>query len=329
MTRKIRWGILSTANIGLRRVVPAIQQSGNSEVIAVASRSLDKAKQFAAERNIPKAYGSYEALLADPEVDAIYNPLPNSEHAVWSIRCAEAGKPVLCEKPLARSATEAQTMVDAFKSRGVLFAEGFMYRFHPQTVQVKQMVDSGAVGQITALNATFTFALRDDNNIRLDPALGGGGLMDVGCYCINAMRLMTGQEPTAWKALAHSGTSGVDEWLAAVLAFPNGAIGHFDCGVRTHRTHTYEIRGTGGRILVEQAFVPEPHEHPIVRWWQGDRYESITMPAANQYTLMIEDFASALLNKRPPRYEGQDGVANMQVIDRLLTDARLNTSAPD
>jgi predicted dehydrogenase len=136
------------------------------------------------------------------------------------------------------------------------------------------------------------------------------------------MRLMTGQEPVAGKALAHVGASGVDEWLSAVLEFPNGAIGHFDCGVRAQRTHTYEIRGTKGRILVEQAFVPEPHEQPLVRWWHDDQYEVITMPAANQYTLMIEDFADSLLNNRPPRYAGQDGVANMQVIDRLLADAR-------
>jgi len=203
-----------------------------------------------------------------------------------------------------------------------LFAEGFMYRFHPQTVEIKKMVDSGAVGQIIALNATFTFALWNDNNIRLDAALAGGGLMDVGCYCINSMRLMTGQEPIAGKALAHVGASGVDEWLSAVLEFPNGAIGHFDCGVRAQRTHTYEIRGTKGRIVAEQAFVPEPHEQPIVRWWQEDKYHHITMPAANQYTLMAEDFSDALLNSRPPRYNGQDGVANMQVIDRLLADAR-------
>lgn len=323
MPDKIRWGILSTASIGFRRVVPAMQQSRNGEVTAVASRSLDKAQKYAAERNIPKAYGSYEELLADPEIDAIYNPLPNSEHAEWSIRCAEAGKPVLCEKPLAKDAAEAQTMVDAFASRGVLFAEGFMYRFHPQTVKVKEIIEHGAVGQMTSLNASFTFPIRTEDNIRLNNGLAGGGLMDVGCYCLNVMRLMSGEEPVRGRALARFGEqSQVDEQLAGVLEFPSGVIGHFDCGVRSLRTHTYEIRGTEGRILVEKGFVMEPHEEPIIRWWHGEDYQEFKMPAVNQYTIMAEDFADALLNKRPPRYLPQDGVENMKAIDMLIASAR-------
>ncbi len=323
MGQKIRWGILSTASIGFRRVVPAIQQSSNGEVTAVASRSLEKAQQFATERNIPKAYGSYEELIADPDIDAIYNPLPNSEHAAWSIKCAEAGKPVLCEKPLAKDAAEAQTIVDAFASRGILFAEGFMYRFHPQTVKVKDMLTSGAVGKIVSLNASFTFAIRSEDNIRLSADLAGGGLMDVGCYCLNVMRLMSGEEPTRGKAIARFGQqSGVDEQLAGVIEFPSGAIGHFDCGVRAMRTHTYEIRGTEGRILIEKGFVTEPHEEPIIRWWHGEEYEEIKMPAVNQYTIMAEDFAEALLNKRPPRFAPQDAVENMRVIDMLIASAR-------
>jgi xylose dehydrogenase (NAD/NADP) len=323
MADKIRWGILSTANIALRRVVPAIQQSKNGEVVAVASRTLSKAQDFAKERNIPKAYGSYEELIDDPNIDVIYNPLPNSEHALWSIRCAEAGKPMLCEKPLAKSASEAQKMVDAFASRGILFAEGFMYRFHPQTVKVKEMVESGAVGQINTMVATFTFPIRSEDNIRLNRKLAGGSLMDVGCYCINVMRLMSGQEPERARAIARVGVqSGVDEQLNGILAFPSGIMGHFDCGLRSHRTHTYEIRGTEGRILVEAGFVMEPNESPGIRHWHGDQYEEIQMPAVNHYTLMVEDFADAALNKRPPRFEPQDGVDNMRVIDMLLAQAR-------
>jgi D-xylose 1-dehydrogenase (NADP+, D-xylono-1,5-lactone-forming) len=323
MVEKIRWGVLGAANIARRRVVPAIQQSSNGEVVAVASRTLDKASDFARELNIPKAYGSYEELIADPEIDAIYNPLPNSEHAMWSIRCAEAGKPVLCEKPLAKDAAEAQSMVDAFARRNLLFAEGFMYRFHPQTVKVKELVDSGAIGSIVSMNATFTFRIRSEDNIRLSKSLAGGSLMDVGCYCINVMRLMTGQEPERARAIARVGiTSGVDEWLSGILAFPSGVIGHFDCGVRAHRTHTYDIRGSEGRILVEQGFVVEPHEAPVIRHWHNDAYEEIQMPAANQYTIMAEDFHDALLNKRPPLYSPQDGVDNMRAIDMLYASAR-------
>jgi xylose dehydrogenase (NAD/NADP) len=323
MQTKIRWGILGAAGIARKRVVPAMQASHNGEVTAVASRTLDKARAFAGELGIPKFYGSYEELIADPEIDAIYNPLPNSEHAEWSIRCAEAGKPVLCEKPLAKDAAEAQKMVDAFTERGILFAEGFMYRFHPQTAKVKAMVEAGAVGRIIAMQATFTFSVQGEGNIRLSKPLAGGSLMDVGCYCINVMRLMTGEEPEKARAIARIGTeSGVDEWLSGILAFPGGALGHFDCGLRAYRTHTYEIRGTEGRILVESGFVMEPNEAPTIRYWQGDQYEEIPIPAANHYTLMAEDFADALLNSRPPRFSGQDGVYNMRAIDMLVANAR-------
>ncbi len=323
MADKIRWGILSTASIALRRVVPAIQQSHNGEVVAVASRSLEKAQSFASQRNLPKAYGSYEALIDDPDIDVIYNPLPNSEHAAWSMRCAEAGKPVLCEKPLARDAAEAQQMVDAFTSRGIPFTEGFMYRFHPQTVKVKQLVDSGAIGQLNTISAAFTFKMSGEANIRLNRSLAGGSLMDVGCYCINVMRFMTGEEPEHGQALAQMGDeSGVDEQFAGVLAFPSGMLGHFDCGFRSIRTHTYELRGTEGRILVEKGFVPEANESTVIRHWHGDDYEEIPIPATNQYTLMAEDFADALLNQRPPRFAPDEGVDNMRVIDMLLGDAK-------
>lgn len=323
MTSKIRWGVLSTAGIGKRRVIPAMKLTNNGEVTAVASRDLARAQAFAAELGIPKAYGSYEELIADPDIDAIYNPLPNSQHAKWSILCAEAGKPVLCEKPLASFSTEAQKMVDAFTSRGVLFAEGFMYRFHPQALKVKELVDSGAIGTFNTISATFCFKIADESNIRLSKELSGGSLMDVGCYCINVMRFMTGEEPVAAKAIADFGArTGVDERLVGLLQFPSGVMGHFDCGLRQQWTHTYELRGTEGRIQVESGFTVQPNETPIIRLWRGNQYEEITMPAVNHYTLMAEDFADALLNKRPPRFSGQDGVANMKVIDMLLQDAR-------
>ncbi len=323
MTSKIRWGILSTAGIGKRRVIPAMKLANYGEVTAVASRDLERAKAFAAELGIPKAYGSYEELINDPDIDAIYNPLPNSEHAKWSILCAEAGKPVLCEKPLAIDAAESQKMVDAFTSRGVPFAEGFMYRFHPQAVKVKELVANGAIGVLNTISASFTFNIADESNIRLSKELAGGALMDVGCYCVNVMRFMTGEEPLTAKALADFGAkSGVDERLVGLLKFPSGVLGHFDCGLRVQHLHTYELRGTEGRIQVEKGFTVQPNETPIIRIWCGDKYEEITVPAVNHYTLMAEDFADALLNKRPPLFAGQDGVANMRVIDMLLADAR-------
>lgn len=323
MSRKIRWGILSTAAIGRERVIPAIQQSHNGEVVAVASRSLDRARAFAADLGIPRAYGSYEELIADPEIDAIYNPLPNSEHAPWSIRAAEGGKPVLCEKPFASDAAEAQQMVDAFTSRSLTFAEAFMYRFHPQTVHLKKLVDDGAVGQVTAISSTFTFSIGSEGDIRLNASLAGGALMDVGCYCVNVMRLLAGEEPHQVGAVALFGAaSRVDETLAGVLFFPSGIVGHFDCGFRTFRANYCEVRGTEGRILAEPVFNMEPGYAPTLRLWRGDSYETISVPAANHYTLMAEDFAGALLDNRPPRYAPADGVQNMQVIDRLYAAAR-------
>jgi D-xylose 1-dehydrogenase (NADP+, D-xylono-1,5-lactone-forming) len=322
MNKKIRWGILGTANIANRRIVPAIQASRNGVVAAVGSRSLEKAKAFADEKGIHTAHGSYEALLADPGIDAIYNPLPNSEHALWSIRAAEAGKPVLCEKPLASDAAEAAHMVEAFESRKLLLAEGFMYRFHPQTLKVKEMVDTGAIGEVQQISASFTFALRSDDNIRLSKALAGGGLMDVGCYPISFMRLMTGQEPQTVRAVARFGAgSDVDENLAGLLLFPSGVIGHFDCGVRAFRCQPAEIRGSTGRILLEKAFTMEPNEKPVIQWWHDEQYEEISVPAANHFTRMFEAFGDALLEGKPYPFAAADALANMRVIDQVRAEA--------
>jgi predicted dehydrogenase len=323
VSAKIRWGIISTAKIGLTRVAPAILQSSNSVVAAVASRDLDKARAYADQLNIPTAYGSYEELIADPEIDAIYNPLPNSEHALWSIRCAEAGRPTLCEKPLASDAAEAKTMVDAFVQRGVPFAEGFMYRFHPQTEHVKALVDSDALGDLQVLSASFTFVIRDEDNIRLSKSLAGGSLMDVGCYCVNVMRHMTGEEPVSAKAVQHVGAaSGVDETFSGVLVFPSGAVGHFDSSLRTSFTHHYDIRGTKGRVYVGESFVPGADAETVIHHWTADGHHEYRIAPANQYVLMIEDFADALMNDREPRFGAYDGVATMQAIDLLYTSAR-------
>jgi xylose dehydrogenase (NAD/NADP) len=280
MSDQIRWGILSTAKIGREKVIPAIHKSRNGVVAAVASRDLGRARAFAEETGIPTAYGSYEELLADPHIDAIYNPLPNSEHALWSLACAEAGKPSLCEKPLASDAAEAQTMVDAFAARGILFAEAFMYR--------------------------------------LNKGLAGGALMDVGCYCVNIMRLVTGEEPVAARAFARIGAlSGVDETLSGVLDFPSGTIGHFDCSFRALHIARYDLHGSLGRIVVERGFTPDAESEAVIRTWQSDRPDEIVIPATDQYQRMVEDFADALILSRPPRYAPQDAVANMAALDML------------
>ncbi len=322
MTNPVRWGILSTASIGEKRVIPAIRKSSNGIVAAVASRTPEQAQAFAAPLQIPVAYGTYEDLIAAPDIDAIYIPVPNSEHAKWSIRCAEAGKPTLCEKPLASDADEAARMVAAFAERGILFAEAFMYRFHPQHQRVKALMAMGAIGDPHVINATFSFPVASEDNIRLRKDLAGGALMDVGCYCVNVMRFLTGEEPEKAAACARFGQrSGVDEVIAGVLRFPSGIVGHFDASLRSQRTHRYEVRGSEGRLEVPEAFV-NYNADTVIRHWRGESYQEYVIPDADHYQLMVEDFADALLNGRPPAFPPTDAIANMRVLDRLIASAR-------
>ena len=322
MNERVRWGILSTANIG-RRVLPAIRASHNGELAAVGSRSLERAQAFAREQEIPRAYGSYEELLADVGIDAIYIPLPNSMHAEWSIRCAEAGIPTLCEKPFASDSAEAQTIVDAFDAQGVMLAEAFMYRFHPQQAKVKAIIAEGGIGDLRVINCSFSFPISDEANIRLSKPLAGGSLMDVGCYCVNLMRFMTGEEPARVTASGRIGeTTGVDEVLAGTLEFPSGVIGHFDCGLRAYRQHAYTLKGSSGMIVVPTSFVPDKTADTRVQHWQGDDYREYVIPAADHYQLMVEDFADALLRGRAPRFPAIDAVSNMLVVDALLGQVR-------
>jgi len=198
MPEQIRWGILSTANIAVKRFIPGAVRSRNGVVAAIASRDLHRARDVAESLAIPRAYGSYQELLDDPEVDAIYNALPNSLHAEWTIKAAAAGKPILCEKPLALDADQAHRMIDGCRSHGVLLMEAFMYRFHPQHARVIELIESGAIGELRFVRTAFTFMLEPfpADNVRLSSELGGGALMDVGCYCVNASRMLFGEEPT-------------------------------------------------------------------------------------------------------------------------------------
>ena len=324
---KIRWGILSTANIATWRVIPAIHKSQNGEAVAVASRSDERASAYAKQLGIPKSYGNYEALIDDPNIDAIYIPLPNGLHSEWSIRCAEAGKPTLCEKPLGSSAEDAQKMVDTFRGRGVPLAEAFMYRFHPRTERVKDIVSRGAVGEMHLIDAYFSFKIRRTNDVRLQPQMAGGSLRDLGSYCVNVMRLMTGEEPDHVQAIGHFGSnSGVEEWAVGSLRFPSGVLGSFGCGMRSYRTHGYHICGSEGTIFVHDGFGPENDQvtEILVKRDTGKLRETlrIEIPATDQYQLMVEDFADSLLNDRPPRYAPEDAVANLKVLDRMQKSIR-------
>src|SRR2546426_4104100 len=254
MADRLRWGIISTARIGIRRVIPALLRSRPGTAVAIASRDLARARETAAKFQISRAHGSYEALLADPDVDAVYIPLPNTLHPEWTIRAARAGKHVLCEKPLAIDARQARTMVDACRAAGVLLQEAFMYRFHPQITELRRLVASGAVGVPWLARSAFTFSVGSDDDIRLNPALGGGGRLDVGCYCVSISRLLLG-EPNAVTA---SGVfeRGVDVRLAGLLTFAAGSA-VFACRPGVPVPQFCEIVGAQGTITLPRPVPPE------------------------------------------------------------------------
>ncbi|HZG15442.1 MAG TPA: Gfo/Idh/MocA family oxidoreductase [Candidatus Bathyarchaeia archaeon] len=321
---KIRWGIIGCANIAIKSVIPAIQQSQTGEVVAIASRGLDKARETAEQCGIPKAYGSYEELLADDSIDAVYIPLPNHLHLEWTIRAAEAGKHVLCEKPLALTAQEAERMVQACEKAGVLLAEAFMYRHHPRYERIKQVIESGEIGEIRGIRGAFTFSNEaDKTNVRCRAEWGGGGIYDVGCYPINAARLLLGLEPEAVTSHAFFSPEhdNVDMMASGLLEFPGGVALTFDCGMWAYPRNTLEIVGTKGRIDVPNAFVQTPGKDGFnVVVGEEVRYESLGW--LDHYTLQIDDFGKSIRGEQPLRFAPSDAVKNMRVLEACLQSAK-------
>lgn len=320
--RKLRWGVLSTANIGKKAVNPAIQASGNGELVAVASRDAKRAQAFAAEAGIPTSYGSYEELLADESIDAIYNPLPNSLHKAWTIKAAEAGKHILCEKPLTVSAAESREMASAASGAGVKLMEGFMYRFHPRTIQALDMLHGGAIGDIKQIRSSFTFKLDRPNDIRWDLDLGGGALLDLGCYCVNMSRIVAGEEPAEVRAMANFGESGVDKQMAGSMRFESGLLAHFDCALTMDRTEVCHILGSDGHLRVLDAFCPDTDDQVIEQFDAEDNLTPHTVAGDDQYQLMVEHFADCVLNDKDLRLDPSDAALNMAVIEALLESAK-------
>lgn len=323
--KKIRWGIIGSANIAKGSVIPGIQQSETGEVLAIASRGIEKAKETAEQLNIPKAYGSYEELLADPEIEAVYIPLPNHLHKEWAIRAAEAGKHVLCEKPLAINATEAEVMVEACQKAGVVFAEAFMYRYHPRYDLIRDIIQSGEIGEIRGIHGTFTFNnAKDSKNVRYKKEWGGGSLYDVGVYPISAARMILNQEPQA--ATVHAFFSeqheDVDMMASGILEFENGVALTFDCGMWAAFRNELEIVGTEGRIEVPSAFVVHQNEQDHVLVYTNDGKREIEVPYLNQYALQADALGRCIRNGNALPYPATDAVLNMKALDACLTSAR-------
>jgi xylose dehydrogenase (NAD/NADP) len=321
MNKKFRWGLLGTAAISFRSVIPGIQASETGVIEAVASREEQKAKDMADKIGIPKAYGSYEALLADPNIDAVYIPLPNHLHREWAIRAAEAGKHVLCEKPLALNAQEAEQMVEACRKAGVLLAEAFMYRHHPRYDRIKDIIRSGEIGAVRGIHGTFTYNNAEDkSNIRYRKEWGGGGIYDVGCYPISAARYILEQEPEAVTVHADfaSEYGGVDVMASGLVEFP-GSVGlTFDCGMLAMFRNTLEILGSEGRIELPAAFLGE--DHFFITTSKGTRKEE---DRKNSYALQADDMARAAWGEgeKSMRFSPEDAIRNMRVIDACLKSA--------
>lgn len=329
MADRLRWGVLGAADIARHQVIPAIQGSSNGVVTALASRDLEKGRALAQELDIARVYGRYQDVLDDPGIDAIYNPLPNTLHAAWTIKAAEAGKAILCEKPLAVSADEAERVVEACARRGVPLMEGFMYRFHPQNVRVRALLAQGAIGEVREVRASLGVRLLDPPdpaNVRLQRQLGGGTLLDMGCYTVNAARMAFGAEPLrvrAWQDI--DARFGVDVTTAGMLEFSDRRLGVMSCSFRTGDEGWYMVAGSNGTIQVPNAIIPgygprlaetsliiiDPHRR---------RHEEHFAPA-NHYRLMAEAFASAVLTGAPVPLPPQDAIMNMRVLDAIVRSA--------
>ena len=318
MSRLLRWGLLGTARIN-RSLIPAIRASARSQLVGVASRVADRASAYAGEWQIPIAYASYEAMLADPQIDAVYVPLPNHLHVEWTLHAIAAGKHVLCEKPMALVPSDVDRVATAAAAGGVVVAEAFMYRHHPQTLQVAAMVRDGRIGRLRVVRGAFTFTLSRPNDVRLVPEWGGGSLWDVGCYPVSYARLLAG-EPLAVSAQAVRHETGIDMAVTGTLLFPDAVMGVFDCGFGAHFRTFVEIAGAEGVITLETPFKPGA-EAPL-RLTRGDDVQTIVVAGEPLYLGEIQDLEAAVLDGRPTRVALADSRGNIAALAALHEAAR-------
>jgi predicted dehydrogenase len=322
MTTKIRWGILSTAKIAREKVIPALQSADFCTVEAIASRNSEQAKNTAALLGIPKAYDSYEKLLADPDIDAIYIPLPNHLHVPWAIKALEANKHVLCEKPIALTAAEAKTL-EAFVAQKpqLKIMEAFMYRFHPQWQRTLQLVQNGAIGELKTIHSFFSYYNADEQNIRNKKEMGGGGLMDIGCYCVSLSRLLFGEEPrSVFGEVELDPVLETDRITSGVLQFRNGTA-TFTCSTQLMPYQRVNILGTAGRIEIEIPFNAPPLKETRIWLHTTTGTEEIVFDAVDQYSLQADLFSKAILDNTEVPTGLSDATSNMVVIDAVFKSA--------
>jgi D-xylose 1-dehydrogenase (NADP+, D-xylono-1,5-lactone-forming) len=316
MRPTVSWGFISTANIN-DKLLAGAAESDRVDVIAVASRDAARAEAYARERGIERAYGSYEELLADPDVEAVYISLPNSLHVEWSIRALEAGKHVLCEKPMSRRAEDVERAFDVAEQSGRLLMEAFMYRHNPQTARLKELVDGGAIGRLRLVRAAFSFPLADAENVRLNPSLDGGGLMDVGCYCVSGSRLLGG-EPEQVYGEQVLGESGVDELFTGTMRFPGNVLAQFDSGLVLPERDELEAVGEEGSLFLDD---PWHCQRPVIELRTAGGVEEISVEPADSYRLQLENLSDAIRGEAEPVLGRQDAVGQARAIEALYRSA--------
>jgi xylose dehydrogenase (NAD/NADP) len=317
----VKWGIVSTANIN-RKVIPGAKESAKVDLVAVASRTQERADAYAAEWEIPRAHGSYEALLADPEIEAVYISLPNTLHVEWSIKALEAGKHVLCEKPLTRHPEEAEAAFDVAERTGRLLTEAFMYRHNPQTARATHLVAEGAIGELRLVRSIFSYGLYDEENIRLQAEVEGGALMDVGCYNVSWSRLLAG-EPERVSGEAWYGQSGTDWVFNGTMRFPGDVIAYFDCGTALTERDEVEIVGSEGSL-----FLDDPYHCvvPVIEIRRGGEIERIELAYESSYRLELENLSDAIRGEAAPLLGREDALGQARALEALHRSA--TTGAP-
>ncbi len=323
MVRKVNWGILGCAGIAEKAFVPAVRRSRNGVLAGIAARDEARASDWARRFGFLRAHRTYQELIEDPAIDAVYNPLPNDLHAEWSIRAMRAGKHVLCEKPMAMNGPEVRAMIQAAETHGVLLMEGFMYKFHPQIEKALDLIRKGMIGEVRSVHSSFTFHFeRDGSNYRWFPAQGGGALYDVGCYTISVARLVLGAEPLAVSAAAHiDPATGVDLTTAALLEFPGGRFALCEASFEAHFQSRLLVVGAEATLRLERAFSAKDFDVAI-EIVRGDAREEVAIPKDNMFTLMIEQFGDAVLGQAPLRFPASDAWHNMRVIDACFESIR-------